>query len=136
MRRNEQYEAGLKIRREVLGDEYVDRALTGADDFTAELQEFLNSNCWGYAWTREAIDSRTRSLVTLAILGTLGRVNELQAHTLGALRNGCTPDEIKEVLLHLAVYAGAPAGVEAFRAAQPVVSGFRASSGGASSDRE
>ena len=66
MRRDERYEAGLQARREVLGDEYVERALAGADDFTAELQEFLNSNCWGYAWTREGIDRRTRSLVTLA----------------------------------------------------------------------
>ena len=130
MRRDERYEAGLQARREVLGDEYVERALAGADDFTAELQEFLNSNCWGYAWTREGIDRSTRSLVTLAILGTLGRVSELKAHTLGALRNGCTPGEIKEVLLHLAVYAGAPAAVEAFRAAQPVVSDFRDSSAG------
>ena len=130
MRCNEQYGAGLKIRREVLGDEYVERAMTGADDFTGELQEFLNGNCWGYAWTREGIDRRTRSLVTLAILGTLGRVNELKAHTLGALRNGCTPGEIKEVLLHVAVYAGAPAAVDAFRAAQPVVSDFRDSSVG------
>jgi len=117
----ERHDAGLAVRRQVLGDEYVERALENADAWTAEFQRHLNTFCWGVAWTRPGLDRRTRSLLTLAILGATGKTTELKGHTLGALRNGCTPEEIREVFLHLAVYAGAPSAVEAFRAAQPVV---------------
>lgn len=122
-------ETGLRIRREVLGEEYVDRALAGADDFTRDLQEFLNGNCWGATWAREGLDRRTRSLITLTALAQLGKMQELAAHTRGALRNGCTPEEIKEVFLHVAVYAGVPVAVDAFRAAQPVIAAWRGASG-------
>jgi alkylhydroperoxidase/carboxymuconolactone decarboxylase family protein YurZ len=112
---------GVEMRRRVLGTAYVDRALASADGFTADLQEQLNANCWGNAWTRPGIDLKTRSIVTLTALAVSGKVNELKAHTLGALRNGCSVDEIKEVFLHLIPYAGFPTAITAFQVAQPVV---------------
>jgi 4-carboxymuconolactone decarboxylase len=121
MNDEDRFNAGLQVRREVLGDEYVDRAAANADSFTQDLQDYLNKFCWGVAWTRTGLDRRTRSLITLAILGAAGKTTEIKTHTLGALRNGCTPEEIKEVFLHLATYVGVPSTVEAFRAAQPVV---------------
>lgn len=121
MNDEDRLQAGLKLRREVLGDEYVNQALVAADQFTGDLQEHLNRFCWGVVWTRPGLDRRTRSLITLAILAVTGKTTELRAHTLGAIRNGCTDDEIKEVFLHLAIYGGVPSAVEAFRAAQPVI---------------
>jgi 4-carboxymuconolactone decarboxylase len=121
MNDEERYEAGLKVRREVLGEDYVDQALASADEFSRELQDHLNRFAWGVAWTRPGLDRRTRSLLTLGLLTALGKTAELKTHTRGALRNGCTPEEIAEVFLHASVYAGVPAAVEAFRAAQPVV---------------
>jgi 4-carboxymuconolactone decarboxylase len=121
MNDEERHDAGLQVRREVLGAEYVDRAAANADPFTQDLQDYLNKFCWGVAWTRTGLDRRTRSLITLAILGATGKTTEIKTHTLGALRNGCTPEEIKEVFLHLATYVGVPSTVDAFRAAQPVV---------------
>ena len=115
------YEKGLKVRREVLGDEFVDKALASANEFTQPLQDLLNENCWGYIWTREALPRRTRSLVTIAFLSALRATTELKTHVRGALRNGCTKEEIQEVLLQAAVYLGVPAGVEAFRAAREVI---------------
>ena len=112
---------GLELRRRVLGDEYVDHALQNADAFTAELQEQLNSNCWGNVWPRPGLDLKTRSMITLTALVALGKVAELKTHTLGALRNGCSADEIKEVFLHLIPYMGFPAAITAFQVAQPVV---------------
>jgi 4-carboxymuconolactone decarboxylase len=112
---------GVEMRRRVLGTDYVDRALASADAFTADLQEQLNANCWGNAWTRPGIDLKTRSIITLTALAVLGKGNELKTHTLGALRNGCSVDEIKEVFLHLIPYAGFPTAITAFQAAQPVV---------------
>jgi 4-carboxymuconolactone decarboxylase len=117
----DRYEKGLAVRREVLGDAYVDRALGAANAFNEPLQQLLNENCWGTLWTRETLPRRTRSLVTLAILTALRAPAELQAHVRGALRNGCTPEEIREVLLHATGYCGFPAGVEAFRAAKEVI---------------
>jgi 4-carboxymuconolactone decarboxylase len=113
--------AGLGIRRKIMGDEYVDRSLAAADEFTSDLQAYLNRSVWGGVWSRPGLDHRTRSLLTLALLTALGKPAELAVHTHGALRNGCTPEEIKEVLLHAAIYAGIPAAVEAFRAAAPVI---------------
>ncbi|MGH2868461.1 MAG: 4-carboxymuconolactone decarboxylase [Solirubrobacteraceae bacterium] len=115
------YEAGLKIRREVLGDDHVDRATDGASEFTAPFQEFITRTAWGGAWTREGLDRRTRSVITLAVLTALGRENEIGMHVRGALRNGLSPDEIREVLIHTGIYAGIPAANAAFALAQRVV---------------
>jgi 4-carboxymuconolactone decarboxylase len=112
------YDAGLHIRREVLGDEYVDRARTATTEFTAPFQEFLTRYAWGEVWGREGLDRRTRSSVTLAVLATLGQEKELAAHVRGALRNGLSREEIAEVLLHTAIYAGVPAANAAFAVAQ------------------
>jgi 4-carboxymuconolactone decarboxylase len=107
---------GLAMRRRVMGDEHVDRALTSATSLSQPFQEFLTEYCWGQ-WASEGLDPRTRSLITMAILGALGRSQELSGHLRGARRNGCTDDEIRECLMHIAIYAGIPAGVEAFRLA-------------------
>lgn len=114
-------EKGLKIRREVLGDVYVDKALGARTEFNRELQDLLNEYCWGQAWGRETLSRRDRSLMNLAMLAALGRSHEVVAHTRGALNNGLTPKEIAEVFLHVAVYAGVPAAVDAFRSANPVI---------------
>jgi 4-carboxymuconolactone decarboxylase len=117
----ERAEAGLEVRKRVLGAENVERTLGNADDFTKEWQDYVNRACWGEVWTRQGIDARTRSLMTLAVLATLGKSTELQSHTRGAFRNGCTVEEIKEVFFHVAVYAGVPAAFDAFRSTQAVV---------------
>ncbi|QYK11890.1 4-carboxymuconolactone decarboxylase [Shewanella rhizosphaerae] len=116
------YDQGLAIRREVMGDSFVDRALSSASDFTQPLQELVTRNAWGEVWAREGLDRRTRSLITIATLAALKASTELKGHVRGALRNGCTVEEIQEVLLHSTVYCGMPAGVEAFRAANKVIS--------------
>lgn len=116
-----QHDEGLAIRREVLGDEYVDNALKAATGFSRPLQDWLNEHCWGEVWARPGIPLQTRSLVTIAMLCALRAPQEIRTHVRGALRNGCTPEEIREVLLHAAVYCGAPAAVEAFRAAKEVI---------------
>ena len=117
---------GLELRRRVLGAEYVDQALKNADAFTVELQEQLNASCWGNVWSRAGLDLKTRSMITLTALAAMGKVAEVKTHTLGALRNGCSADEIKEVFLHLIPYAGFPAVITAFQAAQPVVADWAA----------
>jgi len=117
----ERFEEGLKVRREVLGDEYLNKALAASTEFTQPMQELVNENCWGYIWTREGLPRKTRSLVTLAFLSALRATTEIKAHVLGALRNGCTKEEIQEVLLQAAVYVGVPAGIEAFRAAEEII---------------
>jgi 4-carboxymuconolactone decarboxylase len=104
------------MRRQVMGDEHVDRALGSATSFSQPFQEFLTEYCWGQ-WASEGLDPRTRSLITTGILGALGRTQELAGHLRGARRNGCTEEEIRECLMHIAIYAGVPAGVEAFRQA-------------------
>jgi 3-oxoadipate enol-lactonase/4-carboxymuconolactone decarboxylase len=115
------YEVGLKIRREVLGDAHVDRALASADDFSGDFQEFITRYAWGEIWDRPGLDRRARSCVTLTALVAGGHVEELAFHTRAALRNGLTPGEIKEVLLQAAVYCGVPAANSAFRVAQRVI---------------
>ncbi len=102
------YERGLRVRREVLGDVHVDRALAGADDMTQPFQDLITRYAWGDVWGREGLDRRTRSMLTLALLAALGHDHELAMHVRAAVRNGVTPDEIGEVLLHTAVYAGVP----------------------------
>jgi 4-carboxymuconolactone decarboxylase len=122
-------EAGLKARREMYGAEFVDKALASTDDFTREFfHDFANEHVWGYLWSRPGLPRNTRSLVMLAILAAAGKSEEIKLQTGAALRNGCTPEEIKEVFLQAAVYCGVPAGVDAFKAAQPVVAEFRAAS--------
>ncbi|NPU94730.1 MAG: 4-carboxymuconolactone decarboxylase [Gammaproteobacteria bacterium] len=123
---SEKYQAGMSVRREVLGDEYVDRAINSATDFTRPLQDMVTENCWGEVWARNGLDKRTRSLVTIATLAALKAPTELKTHVLGALRNGCTVEEIQEVLLHSTAYCGFPAGIEAFRAAKEVVEAWQA----------
>ena len=118
---SERYDKGLAARREVVGEQYVEKALASADDFTSALQDYVTEFCWGTVWTRPGLDYRTRSLVNIAMLASRGQSQEVQTHTRGALRNGCTVEEIQEVLLQVAVYAGTPAAVEGFRAAHPAV---------------
>jgi 4-carboxymuconolactone decarboxylase len=115
------YQAGMSVRREVLGDAHVDRAIERTTEFTAPFQEFITRYAWGSVWTREGLDRRTRSAVTLSVLTALGRENEIEMHVRGALRNGLSPDEIAEVLLHTAIYAGVPAANAAFAIAQRVI---------------
>ncbi|MGV9254106.1 bifunctional 3-oxoadipate enol-lactonase/4-carboxymuconolactone decarboxylase PcaDC [Streptomyces sp. NPDC003697] len=119
--RPDPYDTGIKVRREVLGDAHVDRTLAGADEFSGDFQDFVTRYTWGEIWDRPGLDRRTRSCVTLTALVAGGHLEELAAHTRAALRNGLTPDEIKEVLLQAAVYCGVPAANRAFKVAQQVV---------------
>jgi 4-carboxymuconolactone decarboxylase len=114
-------DAGMRVRRAVLGDEHVDRAVAGTTPFTAAFQDLLTRYAWGDVWARDGLDRRTRSCITLALLAALGHHDELALHVRAALRNGLTPDEIGEVLLHTAVYAGVPAANSAFARAQAVL---------------
>ena len=115
------YERGLPIRRAVLGADYVDASIAHANDFMAEFQHVTTEMCWGYVWPRPGLDRRTRSLLNLAMLTALKAPAELKLHVRGALTNGVTVDEIKEVLLHATVYCGIPAGLDAFKAAHEVL---------------
>ena len=118
---SEKYIQGMMVRREVLGDAYVDKAINSVIDFTRPLQELVTENCWGEVWTRDVLPKRTRSLITIATLAALKAPTELKAHVRGALRNGCSEEEIQEVLLQSTVYCGVPAGIEAFRAAKEAI---------------
>ena len=113
--------AGMEVRRAVLGDAHVDRAVERTTGFTAPFQDFITRYAWGSVWTRPGLERRERSMITLAVLTALGRENEIEMHVRGALRNGMTPEEISEVLLHTAVYAGVPAANAAFAIAQRVI---------------
>lgn len=115
------HEEGMKTRREVLGDEYVDRATAAAGAFGAPFQELITKYAWGAVWSRPGLDLRTRSVITLATLVAVRAENELVLHIRAALRNGLTPEEIAEVLLHTAVYAGVPAANSAFAVARRVL---------------
>jgi 4-carboxymuconolactone decarboxylase len=115
------FNAGLVTRREVLGSEYVDGSLAGADEFMMPMQRITTEWAWGYIWNRPGLDRRTRSLMNLAMITALGKTHELQLHVKGALNNGVTVDEIKEALLHATVYCGLPAGLQAFKAAHEVL---------------
>jgi 4-carboxymuconolactone decarboxylase len=118
---DERYEAGMKARREVLGDEHVDRATANATDFSRPFQEFITRGAWGDVWTRDGLSRRERSIVTLSVLTALRAENEIPMHVRAALRNGLTPDEIREVLIHTSVYAGVPAANSAIALAQKVL---------------
>ncbi|WP_317929050.1 carboxymuconolactone decarboxylase family protein [Halioxenophilus sp. WMMB6] len=117
----EKFDKGMAMRRQVLGDAYVDKTLQAASEFTAPLQTYITENCWGDTWVREGLSKQTRSLITVATLAALKASAELKTHVRGALRNGCSIAEIQEVLLHSTVYCGAPSGIEAFRAAKEVI---------------
>jgi 4-carboxymuconolactone decarboxylase len=119
--RKDLYDAGLKVRREVLGAEYVDKAIAGADDFTRPLQELVTEYCWGSIWTRPGLPRKTRSLLNLAMLTALNRPHEIELHVRGALTNGVSQDEIMEVFLQAAIYCGVPAAIDSFRIARKVL---------------
>ncbi|HTU30196.1 MAG TPA: 4-carboxymuconolactone decarboxylase [Solirubrobacteraceae bacterium] len=123
----ERHDRGMEVRRAVLGDEHVDRAVARTTAFTEPFQDFITRTAWGDVWQRDGLDRRARSMVTLAALTALGRENEIEMHVRGALRNGLTPEEIGEVLLHTAIYAGVPAANAAFAIAQRVIDGERES---------
>ena len=118
------YERGLAIRKSVIGAEFVDKALASADDFTAPLQRLVTEYCWGAVWGREELPKKTRSMLNIAMLAVLNRPNELRLHVQGALRNGVTKDEIREILLHVAIYAGVPCSVDSFRIAREAIADF------------
>ncbi|MFC1877226.1 4-carboxymuconolactone decarboxylase [Thermodesulfobacteriota bacterium] len=115
---NELFEKGLKVRREVLGAEYVDASLSQADDFSRPLQELVTEYCWGNVWSRPGLDRKTRSLLNLAMLTALNRPHEVKLHLRGALNNGCSKNDIMEVLLQTAIYCGVPAAMDSLRVAK------------------
>jgi 4-carboxymuconolactone decarboxylase len=114
----ELFERGLEIRKSVPGAEHVERQMASADDFTRPLQELVTEYCWGAVWGREGLDRRQRSMINLAMISALNRPHELKAHVKGALRNGVTRDEIREVLLQVGIYCGIPAAMDSFRIAR------------------
>ncbi|WP_324133968.1 carboxymuconolactone decarboxylase family protein [Bosea sp. (in: a-proteobacteria)] len=121
MSHSDQFNKGLEVRRKVLGADYVDGSLAKADDFMMAFQNITTEWCWGYAWTRPGLEHKIRSMLNLAMLTALGKPAELKLHVKGALANGVTVDEIKEILLHATVYCGIPAGLDAFKAAHEVL---------------
>ena len=129
---DETYDVGLSMRRKVLGDEYVDRAIAGADDFNREFQRLVTQYCWCETWGKPGLTAQQRSLNNLCLLAALNRPHEFEVHFRGALRNGCTLDELRETLHQIAIYAGIPAGVDAFRIARKVLAEEGVDTGGAS----
>jgi len=115
------FDAGLAVRRSVLGRRYVDESMRTADEFTRPLQELVTEYCWGAVWTRPGLPRKTRSLLNLAMLTALNRPHEVRLHVRGALRNGCSRDEIMETLLQAAIYCGVPAAIDSFRIAREVL---------------
>ena len=112
------FERGLKIRKEVLGEDYVNKSIAGADDFTRTMAEWSTAYCWGALWARPGLDRRTRSIVNISMIAAINRPHELKLHVKAAIGNGVTRDEIKEILLQIAVYCGVPAGIDSFRIAR------------------
>ena len=112
------FEKGLEVRRAVLGKDFVDKSISDADDFTRPLQELITEYCWGSVWARPGLPRKTRSLINLAMLTALNRPHEVKLHLRGALNNGCSKEEIMEVLLQTAIYCGVPAAVDSFRTAK------------------
>ncbi|UQG62678.1 carboxymuconolactone decarboxylase family protein (plasmid) [Marinobacter sp. M3C] len=115
------FEKGLKIRKEVLGEEHVERSLKNATEFSMDMQRLVTEYCWGEVWGRDGLSKKSRSMINLAMISVLNRPNELKTHVGGAINNGVTPDEIKEILLQVAIYAGVPAAIDAFRIADGVL---------------
>lgn len=116
----ETFEKGLAIRRQVLGEEYVDRSLAAADEFNRPMQQLVTEYCWGEIWSRPGLEAKTRSLLNLAMLTALNRPHEIKLHVRGALNNGVTKAEISEVFLQAAIYCGVPAAIDSFRLAREV----------------
>jgi 4-carboxymuconolactone decarboxylase len=116
--RKQTYEAGLEVRRSVLGAEHVNRSLSNVSEFSRPIQELVTEYCWGAVWTREGLDRRTRSLLNIVMLTALNRSHELGVHVKGAITNGCTVEEIQEALIQAAIYVGVPASLESFRVAE------------------
>ena len=114
-------EQGIAVRRAVLGDEYVDRAMKNVDDFNKPFQEIVSEYCWGLCWSDETLSRRDRSLLNLGMIAALGKMPEFELHLRGAIRNGLTKDELRAVLIHISVYCGIPVGVDCFRAAKQVI---------------
>jgi len=127
---DEIYERGLSIRREVVGAEYVDRSLAQADEFTKPLQDLVTEYCWGRVWGRDGLPRNTRSLLNIAMLTALNRPHELKLHVTGALRNGCSVEDIREVLLQTTIYCGVPAALDSFRVAREAIAEFDRSAAG------
>jgi 4-carboxymuconolactone decarboxylase len=119
--RNERFEKGLDIRREVLGPEYVEKSIANADDFNRELQQLVTEYCWGEVWSRPGLERKLRSVANIAFLTALNRPHELKLHVKGALNNGVSPAEIKEILLQAAIYCGVPAALDSFRIAKEAI---------------
>jgi 4-carboxymuconolactone decarboxylase len=115
------WDKGLKLRREVLGADYVDKSVANANDFTQAFQEITTEWCWGYAWSRPGLEKKTRSMLNLAMLTALNRAPELKLHVRGAITNGVSVEEIKEILVQATIYCGVPAGLDAFKAANEVL---------------
>lgn len=118
---SDQYKAGLKERTEVLGPEYVERAVAGADNFNRDFQQIVTEYCWGGTWGRGVLERKNRSVLNLGMLAALGKSHEFKLHFRGAINNGLTLEELREVLIQIAVYCGIPVGVEAFRNAREVL---------------
>ena len=121
MAQNETFDKGLQMRRDVLGAEYVDGSMARADEFMMAFQQITTEWCWGYTWNRPGLELKTRSMLNLAMLTALGKTAELRLHVKGALNNGVTVEEIREILIHATVYCGIPAGLDAFKAAHEVL---------------
>jgi len=121
MDEQERYEAGLAVRRQVLGEAHVERSLEARTDFTAEFQEFITRTAWGTVWTREGLPRHTRSLLTIVMMVALGHDEEIKLHVRAARNNGVTPEQIKEALLQAAIYCGVPAANHAFALARPIL---------------
>jgi 4-carboxymuconolactone decarboxylase len=121
MAKDEQFEQGLQMRQQVMGEAFVAKAFANVDAFTAPLQEFVTRNAWGTTWCRDGLDLKTRSLLTISMLTALGRAQEIKGHVRGAINNGATMQEIQEVLLHAAIYCGMPLAIDAFRSAHEVL---------------
>ena len=120
----ERYDKGLAKRRQVLGGEYVDRALNNVDDFNRDFQRLLTEYCWGETWGDETLKPRERSILNLGMIAALGKMEEFGTHVRGALNNGLTPDEIRAALTQVTIYCGAPIGVDCFRVARPIIAEY------------
>lgn len=120
----EVFNLGLSIRKKVVGEQYVNKSMETADDFNRDFQNLVTEYCWGAVWGREGLDHRTRSIINLAMISALNRPHELKLHVMGALRNGVSTEEIREVLMQVAIYAGVPAGVDGFRIAREAMEEF------------
>lgn len=121
---SEPFDTGLEIRKKVVGAEYVEASMAKADDFNRDFQELVTTYCWGAVWGRDGLSHKTRSMLNIAMLAAMPRPHELKLHVTGALRNGVTTDEIREVLMQVAIYSGVPNGVEGFRIAREAIEEF------------